>query len=163
MARKPLTTVAVVVGIIAIFTSAVGVPTWLAVDGTIGLVTTEPVRVTDVKCVNGPARNDDYCVGSWTLSNGDEVRDTLSSAMFVGTGDSFDGYGNDSTAAPTLLFWIAQQLLYLIPIALIVLFVRFHRRRLRNAGKPLSEADSAAMDARAEEIRRRRNPPAISG
>lgn len=164
MARKPWSRVAVFIGILAIFTSCVGAPVWFAVDSTIALATTEPVRVTDVGCVIGSGRNSGgYCVGSWTLANGDKVQERLSSDWFVGDGDTFDGYGNHDTAAPTRLFWILAQLGYAIPIVLVVGFIRFHRRRMRNAGIPLAADDEAAMDERAEAIRRRQDPPASSG
>lgn len=164
MARKPWTGVAIGIGLVAIFTSCVGAPVWFAVDSTIALATTEPVRITDVGCVIGTGRGSSYCVGSWTLANGDEVRERLSSDWFVGDGDTFDGYGNHDTAAPTRLFWFLAQLLYAIPILLVVSFIRFHRRRLRGAGQPLAAEDEAAMTARAEAIRHRREePPALSG
>lgn len=161
MARKPWSRLAVGVGLLAIFASCVITPTWGAIDGTVKLATTEPVHVTDVSCFTGTARGSSYCAGSWTLSDGSRHRERLSSDWFVSDGDSFDGYGNSTTAAPTRVFWILAQLLYLAPLGLVVLFIRFHRKRLKGAGAPIRPEDEAAMNARAAELRRRSDPPAL--
>lgn len=164
MARKSWTNAAVLIGLLAIFAGCLIAPLMWAVDSTIALATTEPVRVTDVSCVAGTGRNSDsYCLGMWTLPDGERVSGRLSNDWFVGDGDAFDGYGSTETAAPSRIPWFLAQLMYAIPVLLVVSFLRFHRRRMRAAGKPLAAEDETAMNARAEQLRRREDPPALGG
>ncbi|GAA4897627.1 hypothetical protein [Stackebrandtia albiflava] len=157
MARKPWSRVAVAVGLVALFAGCIGAPVWFAVEGTVLLATTEPVRVEDVECVTGSRGG--HCTGSWTLADGTEHRERLSGDLFVDDGDEFSGYGNGFTAAPTRWFWILSQLLYAIPIGLVFFVVVHHRSRVARAGGVIAAEDEAAMNARVEEIRRGERTP----